>query len=94
MPPWAAAGKRLRGRTQARGWPAAAAPQPNGGCSAVGAIGDGAVDLTRQLSNPGNPALSGVLTFHGAVAPDAVVRGAVVHSKTPGTTGQAAMMRI
>ena len=54
----------------------------------------GAVDLTRQLSNPGNPALSGVLTFHGAVAPDAVVRGAVVHSKTPGTTGQAAMMRI
>jgi hypothetical protein len=67
---------------------------PNGGCSAVGVINGGAVDLTCQLSNPGNPALSGVLTFHGAVAPDAVVCGTVVHSKTPGTTGQAAMMRI
>ena len=67
---------------------------PNGGCSAVGVASGGAVDLTCQLSNPANPALSGVLTFHGAVAPDAVVRGTVVHSKAPGTTGQAAMMRL
>jgi len=67
---------------------------PNGGCSAVGVVNGGAVDLTCQLNNLANPSLSGVLTFHGAVAPDSVVRGTVVHSKTPGTTGQASMMRL
>jgi len=67
---------------------------PNGGCSAVGVVNGGAVDLTCQLTNLNNPSLSGVLTFHGAVAPDAVVRGTVVHSKAPGANGQAAMMRL
>jgi hypothetical protein len=67
---------------------------PNGGCSAVGIVSGGSVDLTCQMTNVSNPTLSGVLTFHGAVAPDAVVRGTVVHSKAPGTNGQAAMMRL
>ena len=67
---------------------------PNGGCSAVGVVNGGGVDLTCQMTNFSNPSLSGVLTFHGAVAPDAVVRGTVVHSKAPGASGQAAMMRL
>ena len=67
---------------------------PNGGCSAVGVVRGGSVDLTCQVTNINNPSLSGVLTFHGAVAPDAIVRGTVVHSKVPGTSGQAAMMRL
>ena len=67
---------------------------PNGGCSAVGVVSGGSVDLTCQVTNINNPSLSGVLTFHGAVAPDAIVRGTVVHSKVPGTNGQAAMMRL
>jgi hypothetical protein len=67
---------------------------PNGGCSAVGVVNGGGVDLTCQMTNLSNPSLSGVLTFHGAVAPDAVVRGTVVHSKAPGASGQAAMMRL
>ena len=67
---------------------------PNGGCSAVGVVSGGSVDLTCQVTNINNPSLSGVLTFHGAVAPDAIVRGTVVHSKVPGTIGQAAMMHL
>ncbi len=67
---------------------------PNGGCSAVGVVNGGSVELTCQLTNVNNPSLSGVLTFHGAVAPDAVIRGTVVHSKAPGANGQAAMMRL
>ena len=67
---------------------------PNGGCSAVGVINGGSVELTCQMTNVSNPSLSGLLTFHGAVAADAVVRGTVVHSKAPGTNGQAAMMRL
>jgi len=67
---------------------------PNGGCSAVGVVNGGGVDLTCQMTNLSNPSLSGVLTFHGAVAPDAIVRGTVVHSKAPGANGQAAMMRL
>jgi hypothetical protein len=67
---------------------------PNGGCSAVGVVSGGSVDLTCQMTNVNNPSLSGVLTFHGAVAADTVIRGSVVHSKAPGTTGQAAMMRL
>ena len=67
---------------------------PNGGCSAVGVVSGGSVDLTCQVTNVNNPSLSGVLTFHGAVAPDAVIRGTVVHSKVPGTNGQASMMRL
>ena len=67
---------------------------PNGGCSAVGIVNGAGVEMTCQMTNLNNPSLSGVLTFHGAVAPDAVVRGAVVHSKAPGVNGQAAMMRL
>ena len=67
---------------------------PNGGGSAVGVINGGSVELTCQMTNLSNPSLSGLLTFHGAVAADAVVRGTVVHSKAPGTNGQAAMMRL
>ncbi len=67
---------------------------PNGGCSAVGVINGGSVELTCQMTNLSNPSLSGLLTFHGAVAADAIVRGTVVHSKAPGTNGQAAMMRL
>jgi hypothetical protein len=67
---------------------------PNGGCSAVGVVSGGSVDLSCQLSTANNPSLSGVLTFHGAVAPDAIVRGTVVHSKAPGTSGQATLMRL
>ena len=67
---------------------------PNGSCSAVGVVNGGNVDLTCQITNVNNPSLSGVLTFHGAVAPDAIVRGSVVHSKAPGTNGQASMMRL
>jgi hypothetical protein len=67
---------------------------PNGGCSAVGVVSGGSVELTCQMTNLNNPSLSGVLTFHGAVATDAIVRGTVVHSKTPGANGQAAMMRL
>ena len=67
---------------------------PNGGCSAVGVVNGGGVELTCQMTNLSNPSLSGVLTFHGAVAADAVVRGTVTHSKAPGTNGQAAMMRL
>jgi len=67
---------------------------PNGGCSAVGVVSGGSVELTCQMTNVNNPSLSGVLTFHGAVAPDAIIRGTVVHSKAPGTSGQAAMMRL
>jgi hypothetical protein len=67
---------------------------PNGGCSAVGVVNGGGVDLTCQMTNVNNPSLSGVLTFHGAVAPDAVIRGSVVHSKAPRTSGQATLMRL
>src|SRR5664279_6412707 len=54
---------------------------PNGGCSAVGVVNGGDVELTCQMTNLNNPSLSGVLTFYGAVAADAIVRGIVVHSK-------------
>lgn len=67
---------------------------PNGGCSIVGVANGGAVDLTCQLNNAADPALSGLLSFHGAVAPDAIVRGTVTHSRAPGATGQASMMRL
>jgi len=67
---------------------------PNGGCSAVGVVSGGGLDLTCQMTNLSNPSLTGVLTFHGVTAPDAVIRGAVVHSKAPGASGQAAMMRL
>ena len=36
---------------------------PNGGCSAVGVINGGSVELTCQMTNVSNPSLSGLLTF-------------------------------
>jgi hypothetical protein len=67
---------------------------PNGGCSLVGVISGGAVDLTCRTSFTNNPGLAGVTTFQGALAADGIVRGVVVHSRAPGVRGQAAMMRI
>ncbi len=67
---------------------------PNGGCSAVGVVSGGGVELTCQMTNVSNPSLSGLLTFHGAVAADAIIRGTIVHSKAPEASGQAAMMRL
>ena len=67
---------------------------PNGGCSAVGVVSGGAVDLMCRTSYTNNPGLAGVLTFHGALAADNVVRGAVTHSRAPGVIGQASLMRV
>jgi len=41
-----------------------------------------------------NPALNGVLTAHGALADDQIIRGACSHSRVPRVSGQFAMMRI
>ncbi len=66
---------------------------PNGGCSAVGIVDGGHVDLTCRTTFINSPNLAGVLTFHGDLQGDGIVRGAVTHSRSPGS-GQAAMMRI
>ncbi len=66
---------------------------PNGGCSAVGIVDGGHVDLTCRMTSTNNPNLAGVLTFHGDLQSDGIVRGAVTHSRAPGS-GTAAMMRI
>jgi hypothetical protein len=73
---------------------AGACQGPNGGCSAVGVVNGGQVDLTCSQTNTNNPSISGVLTFHGAVAPDAIVRGTVTHSKAGAVSGQASIMRL
>jgi hypothetical protein len=67
---------------------------PNGFCSAVGVVDGDNVDLTCQITSLNNPNFSGVLTFHGSAAPNAIIRGTVVHSKAPGRRGQASMMRL
>ena len=67
---------------------------PNGACSAVGVVNSGQVDLTCRAAVPNNPSLDGVLTFHGNLAPDGVLRGTCSHSRAPGTTGQASLMRL
>jgi hypothetical protein len=67
---------------------------PNGGCTMVGAVNGGAVDLTCRTTYTNNPGLAGVTTFRGALAPDNIVRGTVVHSRAPAVLGQASMMRI
>jgi hypothetical protein len=67
---------------------------PNGGCAAVGVVTGVGVDLTCRTTNTNNPSLSGVLTAHGALAGDQIVRGACTHSRAPGVSGQFAMMRI
>jgi hypothetical protein len=66
---------------------------PNGACSAVGVANGPNLDLTCRTVATNNPAIAGVLTFHGAVAPDGVVRGSCTHTATPGV-GQSALMRI
>lgn len=66
---------------------------PNGGCSAVGVVDGGHVDLTCRTTFINNPNLAGVLTFHGDLQSDGIVRGACTHSRSPGS-GVAAMMRI
>jgi hypothetical protein len=66
---------------------------PNGGCSAVGVVDGGHVDLTCRLTVVNNPNLEGVLTFHGDLQADGIVRGACTHSRSPGS-GAGAMMRI
>jgi hypothetical protein len=67
---------------------------PNGACSALGVVNDGQVDLTCRTAMPSNPSLDGVITFHGNLAPDGVLRGKCSHSRAPGLAGQASLMPI
>jgi hypothetical protein len=67
---------------------------PNGGCSAVGVISGGNVDMTCRTSFTNSPNLAGVSTFHGALGADAIVRGSCSHSRLPGANGVFAMMRV
>jgi len=67
---------------------------PNGGCSFVGVVSGGQIDATCRTTFSNDPGLAGVSTFHGALAPDGIVRGGVIHSRFPGASGAAAMMRI
>ena len=67
---------------------------PNATCSAVGVVNGGQVDLTCRITVPNNPSLDGVITFHGNLAPDGIVRGSWSSSRAAGTQGQASLMRI
>ena len=67
---------------------------PNGGCSLVGVVSGGTVDLTCHTTNTNSPNLAGVSTFHGALGADEIVRGPCSHSRFPGASGVFAMMRI
>ncbi len=67
---------------------------PNGACSLVGVANGPNVDLTCRTSYTNNPGLAGVMTAHGALGADTIVRGAVTHSRFPGASGVFAMMRI
>jgi hypothetical protein len=67
---------------------------PNGACSIVGVVNQGSIDLTCRGGAPSNPSTNGILTFHGDLAPDGVVRGACSHTRIPGAPGQASLMRI
>jgi hypothetical protein len=67
---------------------------PNAGCTAVGVIDGPNIDLTCRTSVTNAPNLSGVLTFHGAMAPDQIIRGSCTHTRFPGATGVSAMMRV
>jgi len=67
---------------------------PNGGCSLVGVVSGGAVDLTCRTTNTNSPNLAGVSTFHGALGADEIVRGSCTHSRLPGASGVFAMMRL
>jgi hypothetical protein len=67
---------------------------PNGGCSAVGVVNGTKVDLTCRTTNTNSPELAGVLTVHGELGADEIVRGPCSHSRLPGGNGVSAMMRI
>lgn len=67
---------------------------PNGSCSLVGVVNGPLIDLTCSLAVVNNSRLSGVLTFHGGVAPDGLVRGSYTHNRSPGAAGQASLMKI
>jgi hypothetical protein len=67
---------------------------PNGGCSAVGVIAGGKLDLTCRTTNTNSPVLAGVSTFHGELGADEIVRGPFSHSRFPGIDGVFAMMRV
>ncbi|MEO9168872.1 MAG: hypothetical protein ABI230_10760 [Aestuariivirga sp.] len=66
---------------------------PNGSCSLVGVVNGSLIDLTCSLDVINNPRLDGVLTFHGGLSPDGIVRGSTTHSGRRGT-GQASMMKL
>jgi hypothetical protein len=67
---------------------------PNGGCSLVGVLNSNQVDFTCRIAVPNHPSLDGVITFHGNLAPDGLLRGSCSHSRAPGVPGQASLMRI
>jgi hypothetical protein len=67
---------------------------PNGGCAAVGVVTGEGLDLTCRTTNTNNPGLSGVLTAHGALGADQIVRGTCTHSRLPRISGQFSMMRV
>lgn len=66
---------------------------PNGACSAVGVVSGVDIDLTCRSTQSNNPNIAGVLTFHGKLGGDGIVRGHVSHSLAPGW-GDGAMMRV
>jgi hypothetical protein len=59
---------------------AGASRGPNGGCSAVGVIDRGHVDLACRMTSTNNPNLAGALTFDGDLRGDGLVRGACARS--------------
>jgi hypothetical protein len=67
---------------------------PNGGCSLVGVVNGGNVDLTCRTSFTNSPNLAGVSTLHGAMGADEIVRGSFAHSRFPGANGVFFMMRV
>jgi hypothetical protein len=66
---------------------------PNGGCSAVGVVNGGNVDLTCRTSYTNSPNLAGVSIFHGAQGGDEIVRGSYTHSRFSSANGVFFMMR-
>jgi hypothetical protein len=67
---------------------------PNGGCSAVGVVNGGNIDLTCRTSFTNAPNLAGVSIFHGAAGQDQIFRGSYSLSRFPGANGVFFMMRV
>lgn len=67
---------------------------PNGGCTMVGVVTGQGLDLTCRTTSTNNPSLSGVLTAHGVLGADQIVRGACTQSRIPRLSGQFSMMRV